>query len=137
MSTTSSRGYIHLHNPVFSSNLLPQHISQFSVPCPAAYIKQATFRLLQSSEDATLIRDEGPVQVHASISHSYQTLLSSVCRHMLTSNSESAGKFRACWDHSLVWSLRESHTYSVLTFSGKKIGNHETMSLLFASMRSG
>lgn len=56
------------------------------------YIKHATLRLVQSSEDATLILDEGPTQVHASTSHSYQTLMSSVWRHMLTSNSVSAGK---------------------------------------------
>lgn len=56
------------------------------------YIKQATLRLVQRSDDATLILDAGPTQVQASTSHSYHTLVSSVCRHMLTSNSVSAGK---------------------------------------------
>jgi hypothetical protein len=57
----------------------------------AVHIRQATLRLLHRSDDATLIRFEGPTQVQASIIHSYQTFVSSVCRHMLTSSSVSGG----------------------------------------------
>ena len=60
----------------------------------ASYIKQATLRLLQSSDDPTLIRDVGLTHVHASTSHSYHTFVSSVWRHMLTSSSVSGGKYR-------------------------------------------
>jgi len=56
------------------------------------YIKQASLRLLCSSDEPTLIRVLGPTQAYTSTSHSYQTLESSVCRHMLTSSSESCGK---------------------------------------------
>lgn len=58
----------------------------------ASYIKQATLRLLCSSDAATLTREFGPAQTNTSTSHSYHTLLSSVCRHMLTSISESWGR---------------------------------------------
>lgn len=61
------------------------------------YIRHATLRLLHSSEDATLIRDDSPTHVQASTSHSYQTLVSSVCLHMLTSTSESPGKWMGCY----------------------------------------
>lgn len=56
------------------------------------YIKQATLRLLCKSDAPTLIRVLGPTQAYTSTSHSYQTLVSSVCRHMLTSSSVSWGK---------------------------------------------
>jgi hypothetical protein len=62
-------------------------------PC-TLYIRHATLRLLHISDEATLMRDAAPTQVHASITHSYHTLESSVCRHMLTSSSVSAGKQR-------------------------------------------
>ena len=48
-------------------------------------------RLLHSSEDPTLSRRPSAVQQNASTIHSYHTLLSSVCRHMETSSSESSG----------------------------------------------
>lgn len=53
------------------------------------YIKQAIFRLLCISEPPTLIRVLGPTQAYASTIHSYQTFVSSVWRHILTSSSES------------------------------------------------
>lgn len=56
------------------------------------YIKQPTFRLVPISLIPSLMRLSGPTITYASMSHSYQTFLSSVCLQMLTSNSESSGK---------------------------------------------
>lgn len=64
------------------------------------YIRQATLRLLWSSEAPTLMRVFGPTHAKASTSHSYQTLVSSVWRHMLTSSSVSWGKYSGCWNNS-------------------------------------
>jgi hypothetical protein len=99
------------------------------------YIKQAIFRLEHSSDEPTLILFEGPTQVHASTSHSYQTLVSSVWRHMLTSSSVSAGKYSGCYN--LVSIDPRPGGCSGLTLRGKKIGNQEIISLLFWSIRSG
>lgn len=70
------------------------------------YIRQAILRLLHSSDDPTLTRLFSPTHVHASTSHSYHTRVSSVCRHMLTSSSVSAGKYRGCCVTLLVLTLR-------------------------------
>ena len=52
-------------------------------------IMHATLWLLCISDAPTLILVLGPTQANASTIHSYQTLVSSVWRHMLTSSSES------------------------------------------------
>src|SRR5688572_5999107 len=101
------------------------------------YIRHAIDRLLQSSDDPILIRVEGPTHVQASTSHSYQTLVSSVCRHMLTSSSVSAGKYSGCFVMSVSEHVVTTDGVCLLTLKGKKMGNHEIMSLLFSSMRSG
>lgn len=51
-------------------------------------ILQATLRLLQRSDDPTFSLFPSDAQQYASTIHSYQTLLSSVCLHMVTSSSE-------------------------------------------------
>lgn len=61
---------------------------------PIFHIKQAIFRLLCNSELPTLMRVFSPAQAYASTIHSYQTFVSSVWRHMLTSSSVSWGKQR-------------------------------------------
>lgn len=65
-----------------------------SLPCKADQNqnRQPTLRLLCISDAPTLIRLLGPTHAYASTIHSYHTLVSSVCRHMLTSSCESSGK---------------------------------------------
>lgn len=65
--------------------------SPFIFSCPF-YIRQPTLRLLCISDAPTLIRVLGLTHAYASTIHSYQTFVSSVWRHMLTSSSVSCGK---------------------------------------------
>lgn len=104
----------------------------------ACYIKHATRRLLWSSEAPTLTRVLGPTQVNASTIHSYHTLVSSVCRHILTSNSVSWGKYSGfCIMVSKLSARIWGYGAGNLTLRGKKIGNQEIMSLLLRSIWSG
>ncbi|KZL70964.1 hypothetical protein CT0861_01952, partial [Colletotrichum tofieldiae] len=73
-----------------------QHLGRLQCRFPVTtfadtYIRQATLRLLQRSDDATLMRCVSLTHVYASMSHSYHTRESSVCRHIVTSSSVSAG----------------------------------------------
>lgn len=82
-----------------------------------AHIKQASFSLLCNSELPTLILLD-PCRTYASTSHSYHTLRSSVCLHMLTSTTPPSGR-------------------NIGNFNGKKIGNQLIIPALFSSIVRG
>lgn len=75
-----------------NSNHPRQNLAKFVAIMIAIHMRHPTLRLLPISLIPSLIRLFGPTIAKASTSHSYQTFLSSVCLHILTSSSESSGK---------------------------------------------
>jgi hypothetical protein len=97
---------------------------------------QAIFRLLCNSEAATLILVLGPTQAYASTSHSYQTPVSFVWRHMLTSSSVSLGKYSGVYAVSVNRiTLRETECLTHLQGEENREPRNHVLALLINLVR--